>query len=43
MTPPTPPALLAVLGRLTTSEFHEPSAIDARRRIVEFFDLRLKS
>jgi carboxymethylenebutenolidase len=32
------PALFAVLGRLTGSKFHEPSAIDARRRIVEFFD-----
>lgn len=37
------PALFAVLGRLTASEFHEPSARDARRRIVDFFDLRLKA
>jgi len=32
-----------VLGRFTGSQFHEPSAIDARRRIVEFFDQHLKS
>ena len=37
------PALFAVLLRLTVSQFHEPSAIDARRRIVGFFDLHLKS
>jgi len=37
------PAIFAVLGRLSASEFHEPSAIDARRRIVAFFDLHLKS
>jgi carboxymethylenebutenolidase len=37
------PALFAVLGRLGASDFHEPSAIDARRRIVEFFDQHLKT
>ena len=37
------PALFTVLGRFTGSQFHEPSAIDARRRIVEFFDQHLKS
>jgi carboxymethylenebutenolidase len=36
------PVLFAVLGRLTGSQFHEPSAIDARRRIVDFFDQHLK-
>ena len=36
------PAIFAVLGRLSASEFHEPSAIDARRRIIEFFDMHLK-
>lgn len=41
--PAEAPALFRVLGRLTASEFHEPSAVDARRRIVEFFDLHLKS
>ena len=37
------PAFFVVLGRLTASQFHEPSAIDARRRIVKFFDRHLKS
>ena len=36
------PAIFAVLGRLTASQFHEPSAIDARRRILGFFDRHLK-
>jgi carboxymethylenebutenolidase len=36
------PVLFAALGRLTGSQFHEPSAIDARRRIVDFFDQHLK-
>jgi carboxymethylenebutenolidase len=35
--------LFAVLGRLTGSKFHEPSAIDARARIIDFFDQHLKS
>ena len=40
--PADSPAVFRVLGRLTGSAFHEPSAIDARRRIVEFFDRHLK-
>lgn len=36
------PRLFAVLGRFFSSEFHEPSARDARRRIVDFFDAYLK-
>jgi carboxymethylenebutenolidase len=34
--------IFKVLGRISGSEFHEPSAIDARRRIVAFFDKHLK-
>jgi len=37
------PAVFAVLGRFTVSQFHEPSARDARRRIVDFFDVHLRS
>jgi carboxymethylenebutenolidase len=37
------PVLFAVLGRFTGAQFHEASAIDARRRCVEFFDRHLKS
>jgi carboxymethylenebutenolidase len=33
---------LTVLGRFSSSEFHEPSARDARHRIVTFFDQHLK-
>jgi carboxymethylenebutenolidase len=40
--PADSPAVFTVLGRLTRSEFHEPSAIDARRRVVAFFDRHLK-
>jgi carboxymethylenebutenolidase len=36
------PRLFTVLGRFFSSEFHEPSARDARRRIVDFFDAHLK-
>jgi carboxymethylenebutenolidase len=36
------PALLAVLTRLSANPYHEPSARDARRRIVEFFDRHLQ-
>jgi hypothetical protein len=32
-----------VLGRFSSSEFHEPSARDARRRIVDLFDTHLKA
>ena len=42
-----PPAdqtpLLVVLGKLSGTRYHEPSAGDARRRIVAFFDRHLKS
>ena len=42
--PDVVPALFAVLGRLTGSDpYHEPSARDARRRMVSFFDLHLKA
>jgi carboxymethylenebutenolidase len=40
--PADSPAVFTVLGRLTRSEFHEPSATDARRRVVAFFDRHLK-
>ena len=36
------PALLAVLTRLTGDPYHEPSARDARRRILAFFDRHLR-
>ncbi len=32
------PLVMVVLGKLTRSAYHEPSAQDARRRIVAFFD-----
>jgi hypothetical protein len=32
---------MVVLARLTRSRYHEPSARDARRRIVAFFDAHL--
>ena len=35
------PAVLAVLTRLTGNPYSEPSANDARRRIVDFFDRHL--
>lgn len=35
------PVLLAVMARLSTTEFDEPRAQDARRRIVAFFDEHL--
>ncbi len=34
-------SLVKVLGRLSGSAYHEPSAIDARRRIIAFFDEHL--
>lgn len=37
------PLWVKALARLTTAEGHEPSARDARRRIVAFFDAHLKS
>jgi carboxymethylenebutenolidase len=42
-----PPAdrtpLLMVLNLISGTRYHEPSAQDARRRIVVFFDTHLKS
>jgi carboxymethylenebutenolidase len=35
--------LTVVLSRLSGTRYHEPSAQDARRRIVAFFDRHLKS
>ena len=35
-------ALMAVMGKMTGSSFHEPSAADARARIIDFFDQHLK-
>lgn len=35
--------LLMVLNRISGTRYHEPSAHDARRRIVAFFDAHLKS
>jgi carboxymethylenebutenolidase len=37
------PFLLVVLAKLTGTAYHEPSARDARRRIVAFFNTHLKS
>lgn len=36
------PRWAMVMGALSTSEYHEPSALDARRRILAFFDTHLK-
>jgi carboxymethylenebutenolidase len=36
-------ALLMVLNAISGTRYHEPSAQDARRRIVAFFDAYLKS
>jgi carboxymethylenebutenolidase len=35
--------LLVVLNMVSGTRYHEPSARDARRRIVAFFDRHLKS
>ncbi|MFN8483054.1 MAG: dienelactone hydrolase family protein [Anaerolineae bacterium] len=35
--------LMIVAARLTSSAYHEPSAQDARRRIIAFFDKHLKT
>lgn len=35
--------LIGVIGRLMGVGYHEPSAADARRRIVEFFDRHLRA
>jgi carboxymethylenebutenolidase len=37
------PAWAAVAGALSKSAYHEPSAVDARRRIVAFFDEHLRT
>lgn len=37
------PALLVIMAKFTRSAYHEPSAQDARRRIVAFFNTHLKS
>jgi carboxymethylenebutenolidase len=34
---------MITLARLSRSAYHEPSAQDARRRIVAFFDKHLRS
>ena len=36
------PRIFEFLARISTSEYHEGSALDARRRIVGFFDAHLK-
>jgi hypothetical protein len=30
------------MGKLSRSDYHEPSAVDARRRIAAFFDTHLR-
>ena len=37
------PLWVKALAKLVAADFHEPSARDARRRIIDFFDLHLKS
>jgi carboxymethylenebutenolidase len=37
------PAMARVMGTISRSRYHEPSALDARRRIVAFFDAHLRS
>jgi carboxymethylenebutenolidase len=37
------PRWAMVAGRLSATYYHEPSAIDARRRIVAFFDAHVRS
>jgi carboxymethylenebutenolidase len=36
------PRWAVIAGALSTSEYHQPSALDARRRILAFFDTHLK-
>lgn len=36
------PKMAAIMGKLVNAGFHEPSAQDARRRILAFFDRHLK-
>ena len=40
--PAEAPAVFVVLAKLSGSTFHEPSAVDARRRITDFFEVHLK-
>jgi len=40
--PATAPALLVLLAKLTRSTYHESSALDARRRIIAFFQTYLR-
>ena len=40
--PATVPVLMVLLGKLTGSAYHEPTARDARRRIVSFFHEHLQ-
>jgi hypothetical protein len=35
--------LTVLLSKLSGTRYHEPSARDARRRIIAFFDAHLKS
>jgi carboxymethylenebutenolidase len=35
-------ALVVMLARISNSRYHEPSAQDARQRIVAFFDSHLR-
>jgi carboxymethylenebutenolidase len=37
------PTLFVVMGKISGAKYHEPSAQDARRRIVSFFNTQLKS
>ena len=37
------PLWVKAIAKLAAADFHEPSARDARRRIIRFFDLHLKS
>ena len=41
--PADEPSWSLVMGKLSHSDYHEPSAVDARRRIASFFDHHLKS
>jgi carboxymethylenebutenolidase len=37
------PVWVKGIAKLVAAEYHEPSARDARRRIIDFFDVHLKS
>jgi carboxymethylenebutenolidase len=37
------PLWVMAIAKLAAADYHEPSARDARRRIIDFFDVRLKS